>query len=198
MIKKVTCLIIMCVYSILLFSCYPYIKSGIENYDPSNSTVSLLSDFLPSDDFIEKFEYVDADYCFVDTGMSKDNYRETAIMNFEYSKDTYNEVKTYIFSKLIISEECNYEYNGYDFYVNLGRLDKWEDGHKNYDRYPYEFNMVSFNDEKRIVVFMALYIPDHTLSEKDKELLTFSDMGLVLEEYFSYHNFNIDKAEQND
>ena len=75
---------------------------------------------------------------------------------------------------------------------------KWEDGHKNYDRYPYEFNMVSFNDEKRIVVFMALYIPDYTLSEKDKELLTFSDMGLVLEEYFSYYNFNIDKAEQND
>ena len=49
--------------------------------------------------------------------------------------------------------------------------------------------MIAYNDDKCELVFMGFYIGPE-FSEKDKELLAFSDIGAFLAEYFPFYDFS--------
>ena len=184
--------LVMLLFSILftLISCTePTEKRGISNYHIANSESSLSLRLLPSDDFLEKFDYVDGDYYYISRETIISLGDEQEIMYLVYEEDIYDDAKDFVFQRLLLSKEHRYSYNGYEFIENIGQLEGRDPNVVN-DRFPYWFNMVAFNDEKQTIVFLGFNMPEKLLTAEIEQLLTFEDMGAFLKKYFSFYDFD--------
>jgi hypothetical protein len=200
---KILCL---CVLPLFLFSsCDKYQLTGgislhgIEKYTPVNSSVEISEYLLPREnytdhnnyqEFLEKYPYIDGDYYYIDIE-DWTRYQESALMYLIYDEETYEGAKQFSFSCYSFSAIYQYSYNGYEFLETLllpeqkGALN--EDGENK--RFPYQFNFFSYNDQKKTLVFMGFYLGSNKTA-RDEELLTFSDMGAFLKEYYSFYDFD--------
>lgn len=188
--KQSLALLLLLVVIFCCFSCGVYEKTGIYNYDKGNSNFSLSTELLPSDDFLEKFSYVEGNYYYVDRGGYSFTFKdEQEIMYFVYEEDVYESVKNFTLENVLLSKENRYSYNGYEFIENICRLEGRDPNIVN-SQYPYSFNMIGFNDKKHVIVFMGFYMPKNLVTPEIEQLLTFEDMGAFLKEYFSFYDFD--------
>ena len=190
--KTPALLIVILVLSLILSGCkYEVYIEGIENFSVNDSTVSTNSCILPSDDFIEKFDYTNGEYFYSDVNEHwlLPAYSEQSIVILNYEKDVYEQAKEYCLDTMELSEKNQFDYNGYVFIENIGLAKAWdrlEDGLNT--RYPNHFNMFAHNDDTNCLVFMGFYSsPD----KKDGNIhLAESDWGAFLETYFyQYYDF---------
>ena len=179
--KKIVFVIIILLVTSLLTSCFPYVIRGIDEYSPGNSSVTICEGLLPSKGFIEQFDYINGDYYYYNSNfdINFDIY-ESALMYFQYDKETYELAKKEIFNVCIFSQENKFMYEGYSFFQ-----------HNPYDKnyFPNEFNMIAYNDEICTIVLMGFYT-DIISNEREKEIFEFNDFGLFLKEYFWFYDFN--------
>ena len=168
--KKFCFTILIIMLCILLCSCTPFEKHGINNYHPANSDVEITI-FLPEGDFLNMFEYVEGDYRF---------YRyekiafaveiERAFMYLKYDDEVYPLAKQYVLENNYLSENSVDEYKGYIFYD------------RNYgERYfkPSEFRRFAYNDSNNTLLFIGFYEGADYANVSD-----FPDWGAFLEEYY--------------
>ena len=75
--------------------------SGIENFSENHSNVELTVHLLPSDTFIDDYQYKNAEYYFRDLGecLSGYNLLERSIVIVEYDEDVYIEAKEFCLNK---------------------------------------------------------------------------------------------------
>lgn len=136
-----------------LCSCgHNVIIKGIENFSPGDSEFSLCSTLMPNHNFINQYEYIEADYYYSD--YCKDSCvgfgEEHVIIYFEYDEEIYNEAKDYCLSKFPLSEKNRVEYNGYVFIENVW-LKEENDEPFDLER----FQMFIYNDGLNRLVFMG-------------------------------------------
>ena len=165
---------------------------GIDKYNEANSSVSLCQELLPSDDYLELFDYIDGDYHYIDnSGYGFSVRDEQVLMYLTYNEDVYKTAKEFTFQNIYFLENYKYSYNGYEFLVNICRKMEGRDSDiVKSEIDPYWFNMVAFNDEKNTIVFMGFYMPEELRTPEVKQLLTFEDMGAFLKEYFLFYDFD--------
>lgn len=188
--KLISLIVLLIIMLFTLLSCWkPFERKGIENYNKANSNSSLSLELLPSDDFLETFDYIDGDYYYIcrETPISLGDEQE--IMYLIYEGDTYKLAKEFALQSLLLSKDHRYSYNGYEFIENIGRLEGTDPNVTN-SRNPYWFNMIAYNDEKNTIIFIGFNMPKVLATPEIEQLLTFEDMGAFLKEYFSFYDFD--------
>lgn len=185
-------LIILLILSLILSGCkYEVYKEGIENFDVNDSNISLNSCILPSDDFIENFDYTNGEYYYNDVNehwLYVANC-EQSIVILNYKTDVYEQAKAYCLDTMELSETNQFDYNGYTFTENIGLAKAWDDLEDGVNtRYPHHFNMFAYNDEEQCLVFMGFYSsPDN---KDDNIYLAQTDWEEFLRTYFyEYYDF---------
>lgn len=189
--KLLSLIILLNVTLFTLLSCdKPFERIGIENYHKANSNSSLSLELLPSDDFLEIFDYIDGDYYYIcrETPISLGDEQE--IMYLIYEEENYKLAKEYALQNLLLSKDNRYFYNGYEFIENTCRKREGMNTDIVNDEYPNLFNMLAFNDEKNTMIFMGFNMPKKLVTPEIEQLLTFEDMDAFLREYFSFYNFD--------
>lgn len=178
---------------VILSACkYNVYIEGIENFSVNDSNMSLNVCILPSDDFIDKFEYSEGEYFYSDVNEHLLYVAgcEQSIVVLNYEEDVYEQAKEYCFENMVLSEINQFDYKGYTFTENVGLAeagDDLEDGVNT--KYPNRFNMFAYNDAENRLVFMGFYnSPDN---HDDNVYLAQSDWGAFLDTYFSkYYDFS--------
>lgn len=165
---------------------------GIEKYHPANSSLGISEHLLPSEDFIEKYSYIEGDYYYIDTGLFSGHPQESELMYLHYEDKGYEEVKQFSLESYPLSSIHRYSYNDYEFFETLLLPKDYDclNSEGENKEFPYRFNMISYNDTKKTIVFIGFCIDTASINKEDKELLTFSDMGAFLKEYFSFYDFD--------
>ena len=160
-------------------------KEGMDGFHVANSSYDLAMCLLPSDNFHKTYPYIDANYYF---SYKRANFRytvESLLMYLRYDSETYKLAKENAVSTISLSEENRFLYNGYQLIENQ----TMQEAGSPFFHFPDCWNMIAYNDDKCELVFMGFYIGPE-FSEKDKELLAFSDIGAFLAEYFSFYDFS--------
>lgn len=183
----------------MLTSCYTDIeKNSLDDYiDQININGIGFSDyeidhpdyFLPSNKFIEDYEYISGKYYFYE----EDPFRwskkmpSTSFLRLSYDKLIYPEAKEFMISKIFPYYNKLYFYNDYVFFVNeafmvslpspIPKIPKW-------------FTMACYNDFEQILIFIGFFdyspgIDDKFYEDFEGNFLTFIDTY-----YGNQHNFN--------
>ncbi len=165
----------------------PIVKSSIDSYTQATCSFGLTSNLFPSEDYITAFEYEEADYAYYDSCDFVWGYAK-AFAYFQYSEEEYQKAKDFCLNTIPLDSKT-YEYGGYCFSEYLCYTIKDETGEWiPQSRFPEHFNMVGYNDEKCILVFIGYYNGDPESAEKS---LAQTDFGAFLTTVFSeYFNFD--------
>ncbi len=167
--KKSSIFILVCVILLSFCGCQKIEIDGVENFDEADSSMSLNSSLLPSEDFFDKFEYVDADYKYrAEFPMYFAPGTERSIVYVEYEAETYEQAKEFCFQEMMLWDNIQ-EYNGYTFIQNMGY------------NFPKHFMMFAYNDSNCRLVFIGLYTIEH--SEDDAQEVS-ENWGDFVEHYF--------------
>ena len=167
-----------------------YKTDGIENFDKYDGPSEINVDILPSDDFIEKFEYVDAQYSFRECydGWWDFSADEKSIVVFKCDENNYIAAKEFCLKEMNLSETYTLNYNGYVFKENIAtaiRYDAYSDD--GVHSFPQRFNMFAYNDELKTLVFFGCYFSEYS---NDDATLIISQWGEFLNTHFSdVYNF---------
>jgi hypothetical protein len=157
-----------------------YRSDGIENFSKGDSSVSLCQNLIP-DDFIDKFEYIEADYHWFSTEkFIAIEARETVIMYFRYLDETYEEAKKYVLDNMLLSNDSTEIYGNYNFLDNFGNGNLIEDGIGTF-KFPYNFSRVAYNDNNNTLIFMAFAVSVELYDEAE---LASEDWGAFLKKYY--------------
>lgn len=181
----VTLLKVMCIPTvILLMSVLPVFRnqvSGIENYHPADSTLSLSRYLYPSEDFLSRFEYETGDYQYYYNGVMVDGYA-VAFSVLSYSPDQYEAAKEFCFQMFTDTDEHQYQVGDYHFIEHLCydvENDSGEFVHA--CLYPKMFNMFAYNDSLCALIFTGYYV-----SNTDSETqLALTDFEAFYNEHFA-------------
>lgn len=168
--KKYCILILVCVIILSFCACEKIAFDGVENFSTAHSGLSINSSLLPSDDFFDRFEYVDADYKYraeFKTYVSPTGI-ERSIVYVEYEPEIYEQAKEFCFQEMMLRDNIQ-EYNGYTFIQNMGY------------EFPKHFNMFAYNDSNCRLVFIGLYTIEY--SEEDAQEVS-ENWGDFVEQYF--------------
>ena len=194
--KKIVFVIIILLVTITLTSCFPYKIRGISEFNVGNSSVTICEKLLPNEGFSEKFNSFNKDYLYYYAGYNFDlRMYESALMYFQYDKETYALAKNEMLNLCILSQETQFNYNEYNFYRNITDLNET---YEKLNGFPYEFNMIAYNDTLNTLVFMGFRISKHISNEKEEEIFEFNDFGLFLKEYFWFYDFNLNTPQITD
>ena len=134
--------------------------SGIENYSPADSTLSLSKHLYPSDDFLCRFDYTDGDYQYYYNGVMLDGYA-VAFSLLQYCPEQYKAAKQFCLQNFTKTDEHQYQVNGYHFMEHL--CYEKEIGVREYAvscLYPEMFNMFGYNDSIHTLIFLGYYEPN--------------------------------------
>ena len=168
--KKIVVAILTMLVCLSFCSCTSFEKHGIEKYSPANSDVEITV-FLPEDDFLTEYEYIEGDYHF---------YRyeeilfapelERTILYLKYDDNTYQDAKKCVMENDYLSDNSVEEYNGYVFY----NVDYNDRGY-----HPWEFRRFAYKDANNTLLFIGFYECADYPNVSD-----FNDWGAFLEEYY--------------
>ncbi len=165
----------------------PIVKNGIDSYTKATCSLGLTSNLFPSEDFPTSFEFEEADYAYYDSGDLLWGYAK-AFAYFRYSEEEYQKAKEHSLNTIPLDSKT-YEYGGYCFSEYLCYTVKDEDGNWiSQSRFPEIFNMVGYNDEECILIFIGYYNgnPDHP----DRAIAT-TDFGeFLITTYSEYFDFD--------
>lgn len=166
---------------LMLCACGSFKVTGIENYRKETCSVGLTAHMFPSDDFLTKFEYESGDYGYCDSGDFAWGY-VTTFCQLLYEDGIYTKAKEYCLSKFAVCVTHQYEYEGYLFYETISHEETDMNGTANSAcRYPKQFNMFAYCDEKNTLIFLGYYNGNPNDTEKE---LAESNFGLFLKTAF--------------
>jgi hypothetical protein len=193
-IKKVLVVALGALFTFPLASCTGELTvTGLENYPPPYDDYEINMCLIPQN-MLNEYSYLEGDYFNYDYGIpalfsEPPTNPNICILYLRYSEEVYPEAKEYMLNNTDYTKEVHYTYNGYEFYENMtmpkvvGNLD--ENGQNEY-KYRW-FNMISYNDQNRTLVFLGFYRwKDYDLETMVQE----QGWGAVLKEYFSYYDFD--------
>ena len=154
---------------------------GIDNYKSPEGYYELNAHILPIQDFITKFEYINADYHFREHYESKWDFcgYEKSIVIIEYDNITYEKAKEFCVENMSLSENYSLFLNDFVFLENLETAIAQE---REESAFPRDFNMFVYNDSLKCLVFMGYYNPDYT---NEDAMFIIKNWDKFLEIYFS-------------
>ena len=197
--KKVSICILLSVVLFVLSGCSYVIeydsldeyKEFIKKNGIGHSDMGLDSPeyFLPSDTFLEDYEYLEGNYYFYENGLfnNMDQFPDRTLITLKYDNEKYYEAKEGVLKNFPQYGECFYTYNNYQFYFNKNFIDR------HYDEHPPEifhwFTMACYNDENNMVCFLGFnktyFKDDKYLNDLDNNWEAFID-----EYYGEYFDFS--------
>ena len=182
-LAKVVCILAI----VFLMGALPVFKnqvSGIENYSPADSTLSLSKYLYPSEDFLTRFAYTAGDYQYYYNGIMMDGYA-VAFSVLNYSPEQYETAKQFCFQEFTHTDEHQYQIGDYHFIEHLCYEDKNEmDEFVVSCLYPEMFNMFAYNDSLHTLLFLGYYESncDRTTQLAESNFETF--YGEVFAKYY--------------
>ncbi len=193
--KTFICIMLLIFLCLLLGACkYEVYKEGIENFNKNDSNMSINQGILPSDDFVDLYEYTNAEYYYSDVNehLFYIANLEQSIVIMNYDEEVYEEAKAYCLDNMDLSEVNKFEYDDYMFVENVGLakgMENFKDGVNT--RFPYQFNMFAYNDDESCLLFMGFY---SSTDRHDENInLAETDWGAFLDMYFSqYYDFKVE------
>ena len=168
----------------LLMGMLPVFKSqisGIENYNPADSTLGLCQRLYPSEDFLSRFQYESGDYEYYYNGVLEDSYA-VAFSVLAYTPEEYEAAKEYCFQQFTNTDEHRYQVGDYHFVEHLWQTKETETGEwEIYCDFPEMFNMFAYNDTNHTLLFLGYYEPD---GEAETQL-ALTDFEAFYQQHFS-------------
>jgi len=136
---------------------------GIENFKTVQSNYELNNYILPSDDYLEQFEFLTAEYHYREIYESWASIIgvEKSIVTVIYSPEVYNKAKEYCLQEMQLDHLNTIDYNGYTFIENI-HLTVAQDRYGEINGFPRWFNMFIYNDTKHCLLFIGYYNSDYT------------------------------------
>ena len=182
------CLLMSIVLAVVLLSaCTPIQKNGLENFEKYDCTFELTANLFPSDDFIQKYDYVQGDYQYFDNcdlwwGYSK------AFARLTYTPEVYEVAKQHCLDSFVLSEKHTYRNSQYVFTEHLCYKSKNEAGERVLESdFPRHFNMFGYDDETCTLFFIGYYNGDPNSAERKLAQTDFySFLSKVYGEYYSF------------
>lgn len=163
--------------------------SGIENYSPADSTLSLSLYLFPDDDFPLRFDYLEADYQYYFNGVLMDGYA-TAFSVLKYTPEVYEQAKEYCITELSNTDEHQFQVGEFVFIEHLCYIG--DDGMGNYVvkcQFPRNFNMFAYNDADHTLLFIGFYGDP----KAETTQLAQTDFAAFYEEHFGKYYSLIDR-----
>lgn len=168
--------------------------SGIDNFSPQISSMSLTSCLLPSETFLQDYPYTNGSFYYYEKMAFVSDDRELVFMELDYSSEVYEQVKQYCLDNMNLSEVNVKELNGYIFQENLN-LPKMHEHLENgvNTKFPYFFTMFAYNDSLQTLLFLGFHCDDYREKKTDTEEkadIANEDWGGFLQEFFGeYYDF---------
>ena len=161
---------------ILLLCFFPTMEkhiSGVENYNPADSTLGLSANLFPSENFLDQFPYTTGDYRFFFNGKLYQGY-STALCVLRYTPEQYCDAKEYCLEQFILTDEHQFQIGDYIFAEHLCYTSKDEEGkYVPACQYPTIFNMYAYNDSNHTLIFLGYYNGDADVSVTQLALTDF-------------------------
>lgn len=131
--------------------------SGIENFSPFDSTLSLSQNLFPSEDFLDRFAYTEGDYHYYFNGKLMGGYA-TSFSLLRYAPGTYESAKEYCVQHFAITDEHQYTIGNYTFIEHLSYTSANKEGKYVLTcQYPQLFNMFAYDDSSKTLLFLGYY-----------------------------------------
>lgn len=151
--KKIICsfLILICLGAYT--SCNnEYHADGIDNYATISGSFEIDKYLFPCEGFIEKFEYLEADY----HHKQKILKYEKSIAYFKYSPDVYDQALNFVNDEMTFLPDVTFDVNGYTFLQrDTSTL------YSSTDKYPVDFPtwfwMMFYSEERNVIGFIGYY-----------------------------------------
>ena len=147
----------------LLLGIFPVFRnqvSGIENYHPADSTLSLSRHLYPSEDFLSRFKYETGDYQYYYNGIMLDGYA-VAFSALCYSPEEYEAAKHFCIQGFTETDEHQYQIEDYHFIEHLWcTVENAKGEYVLSCKYPEMFNMFAYNDSLCTLIFIGYYEPN--------------------------------------
>ena len=129
---------------------------GIENFDKFEGSIEINQYILPSDTFLEEFNYLDIDYHY------RERYKtifsivgtDRSLITIYYEQEEYQQAKEYCLQNMQLLESNRVEYNGYVFIDNV-KLETLRNNNIPTSQFPDYFNMFIYNDDLNCLMFMG-------------------------------------------
>ena len=180
--KKLSLILVFIVTLSLLCSCalgiFDYSYYGIENFHPALSNVGVCRQLIP-ENFLESYEYEDGDFFYECDKNFSSKMIDRALLYLIYNDTEYALAKECVLSQLSL-RDTGEVLNEYVFFENIRFTDEWFIDHV----YPYDYNMVAFNDNSNTIVFFGLY-SDIARDNPDDSIASH-----VIKYYGDWYNFN--------
>lgn len=163
---------------------------GLDKYAPETSSVSLSSYLFPSETFLEDYEYVAGDYYYDDYGPFE--HWERLLMWLQYDAEEYQRAKELCLTEMTFREEPLGDCGKYTFYENMERAEVYGTYSpppayyvsKTNEIFPYSFTAFSFNDEKRVLIFIGI-----SLTAEQSEKYYEQGFDSFVKHYFPMYDF---------
>lgn len=134
---------------------------GLDEYAPEISSVGLSSHLFPSETFLEDYSYVAGDHYYDDYGPFKDWVR--LLLWLQYDAEEYQRAKEFCLTEMTFREEPLGDCGKYTFYENMDYAEVYGTYSpppayyvsETNEIFPYSFTAFSFNDKKRVLIFMG-------------------------------------------
>lgn len=157
--------------------------SGIENFSPADSTLSLCQKLFPSNDFLQQFAYEEGDYQYYFNGKLVGG-QATAFAVLKYDAEQYQAAKEYCVQQFEPTDEHQYQVGNFVFQEHLCHNGKNSEGkYVPSCHYPKIFNMFAYNDSEHTLLFIGFY------SDADPSItsLALTDFPAFYEQYFGQY-----------
>lgn len=169
--------------------------NGIEEYPSNLSNFELHVHLLPSDDFIQQFEYLDAEYHFAQDykGAWDISGVERVILAITYQDSIYGQAKEYCMEEMQLSQENVINYNEYTFLENI-ELAIGQDryGADKLNGYPQWFQMFAYNDAAQCLIFMGFYDSEYT--SQDAKIISSEWDSFLEKHFFELYDFKTESS----
>lgn len=147
--------------------------SGINNFSPYDSTLSLSAHLFPSEDFPDRYAFVEGDYEFYFNGKLLGGY-STAFSVLRYEPDTYEAAKAFCVQQFTHTDEHQYQIGNYTFIEHLWTKSEDFDGNWVVKcSFPEMFNMYAYNDAAHTLLFLGYYHEDYKDASTQQALTDF-------------------------
>ncbi|MBQ8835114.1 MAG: hypothetical protein IJ001_09370 [Oscillospiraceae bacterium] len=161
--KKLIVILILCFALFVILCSIPLFEthiSGIENYRPADSTLSLSLYLFPGEDFLDRFVFDEGDYQYHYNGKLADGYA-TAFSVLQYSSEQYKASKEYCIQQFASIDDHQYQVGNWTFIEHLCYTSENEEGKYIVAcQYPKIFNMYAYNDIDNTLLFLGYYTSD--------------------------------------
>lgn len=155
--------LVLCVVAVLLtIAAGSYLLTdktsfGIENFKPTDCSLSLTAHLFPSDNFLLEYNYLEGDYSYCyDGGITQ--HRATAISVVRYAPDVYHQAKEACLNQFSLCDRHCFAIEEYHFVEHLCHNEETAQGTWEAScQYPRIFNMFAFNDAKYSLIFLGYY-----------------------------------------